>query len=72
MPFELRNFPKGHDGMEFPHFMLWNIHKKKYYNKTFKTRDAAINMAKAAIKFRERKESKVVKKNGKTFILPVN
>lgn len=71
MPFELRSFPKGHDGMEFPHFMLWNIHKKKYYNKTFKSRESAINMAKAAVKFRERKESKVTKKNGKTFILPV-
>ena len=70
MPFELRSYPKGHDGMEFPHFMLWNIHKKKFYNKVFKSRESAITMAKQAIKYREKKESKVVKKNGKTFILP--
>lgn len=71
MPFELRSFPKGHDGMSYPHFMLWNLSKKKYYNKAFKTKEAAINMAKNAIRYREKKESKVIKKNGKTQILPI-
>lgn len=72
MPFRLDYFKEGHEGMNYPHYMLWNIHKKKFYNKVFKSRESAITMAKAAIKFREKKESKVVKKGGKTFILPVN
>jgi len=71
MPFELRSFPKGHAGIDYPHFMLWNLDKKKYYNKSFRSKDAAINMAKNAIRYREKKESKIIKKNGKTRIIPI-
>ena len=70
MPFELRHFPEGHDDKKFDHFMLWNLDKKKYYNKHFRTKQAALNMAQAAIKFREKKESKIVKRGNKTIILP--
>ena len=70
MPFELREFKEGHEGMNYNHFMLWNIDKKKYYKKTFRSRDSAITMAKQAIMYREKKKSKVVKKGKKTFILP--
>jgi hypothetical protein len=71
MPFRLDYFKKGHEGMEYPHYMLYNIHKDKYANKVFKNRDGAINFAKNSIMFREKKKSKVTKKGNKTFILPV-
>ncbi len=51
-------------------FTLFNIHKKKLVAKEFNTKDGAIGFAKNAIRFRERKDSKIVKKDGKTFILP--
>ncbi len=50
--------------------MLYNIHKDKYAKKIFRNKDGAINFAKNAIKFREKKDSKIVKKGNKTFILP--
>lgn len=62
MPFRIDSFPKGHEGMEYPHFMLYNLHKKKYAKKVFKTKQGAINFAKNAIKFREKKDS-IVKGN---------
>ena len=49
---------------------LFNMTKKKYANKNFLTEQGAINFAKNAIRFREKKESKVSKKDGKIFILP--
>lgn len=51
-------------------FVLFNIHKKRLVQKNFNTLDGAIGFAKNAIRFRERKESKVTKKGNKTFILP--
>lgn len=59
MPFRIDSFPKGHDGMNYPHFMLYNLNKKQYAKKVFKTRDSAISFAKNAIRFREKKDSKV-------------
>ena len=70
MPFRLDYFKEGHEGMNYPHYMLWNINKKKYAKKVFRNKDGAINFAKNSIKFREKKDSKVTKKGGKTFILP--
>jgi len=71
MPFRLDYFRKGHAGMEYPHYMLYNIHKDKYAKKVFRNKDGAINFAKNSIMFREKKKSKVTKKGNKTFILPV-
>jgi len=71
MPFRLDYFKKGHAGMEYPHYMLYNIHKDKYAKKVFRNKDGAINFAKNSIMFREKKKSKVTKKGNKTFILPV-
>ena len=71
MPFRLDYFKEGHEGMNYPHYMLWNLTKKKYAKKVFRNKDGAINFAKNSIKFREKKDSKVTKKGGKTFILPV-
>ncbi len=59
MPFRIDSFPKGHDGMAYPHFMLYNLNKKEYAKKVFKTRDSAINFAKNSIRFREKKDSVV-------------
>jgi hypothetical protein len=70
MPFRLDYFPKGHKGMMYSHYMLYNIHKKSYAKKTFKTKEGAINFAKNSIRFREKKPSKIQIKYGKTFILP--
>lgn len=70
MPWRLDFFKKGHEGMDYPHYMLYNIHKDKYAKKIFRNKDGAINFAKNAIKFREKKDSKIVKKGNKTFILP--
>ena len=50
-------------------FTLFNIHKKRLVQKSFKTMDGAIGFAKNAIRFREKKDSKVTKKGNKTFIL---
>ena len=51
-------------------FTLFNIHKKRLVQKTFKTMDGPIGFAKNAIRFREKKSSRVLKRKGKTFILP--
>tara|TARA_A100001391_G_scaffold131142_2_gene90383 strand:- start:970 stop:1167 length:198 start_codon:yes stop_codon:yes gene_type:complete len=52
-------------------FKLFNLTKKEYGKKTFNSLESAISFGKNAIRFRERKKSKVEKKNGKTFILPL-
>lgn len=70
MPFRLDKM-KSMPGMPEPHYHLWNIHKKQYAKKVFKSKEGAIGFAKNAIRFREKKESKVIKKGGKTFIMPV-
>ena len=41
-------------------FKLFNIHKKIYVKKDFKSREGAIGFGKNAIRFREKKDSKVV------------
>ena len=41
-------------------YSLFNIHKKRLVQKTFRSREGAIGFAKNAIRFRERKNSKVV------------
>ena len=51
-------------------FKLFNLTKKQYAKKNFKSIEGAIGFAKNAIRFREKKSSRVLKKNGKTFILP--
>ena len=51
-------------------FKLFNLTKKQYAQKDFKSIEGAIGFAKNAIRFREKKSSRVLKKNGKTFILP--
>lgn len=51
-------------------FLLFNINKKRLVQKVFKSKESAINFGKNSIKFREKKDSKVSLKNGKTFILP--
>lgn len=70
MPFRLDYFKSGHAGQEYAHYMLFNIHKKRIVEKHFKTKQAAINFARNAIRYREKKDSKVIVKNNKTFILP--
>lgn len=52
-------------------FTLFNIHKKRIVQKQFNSMDGAIGFAKNSIRFREKKNSKVTKKNNKTFVLPV-
>ena len=52
-------------------FTLFNIHKKRLVQKTFKTKEGAIGFAKNAIRFREKKNSKVTNKGNKTFVLPI-
>lgn len=52
-------------------FKLFNLTKKLYAKKEFNSLEASINFARNSIRFREKKDSKVSKKNGKTFILPV-
>tara|TARA_A100001391_G_C4982678_1_gene255766 strand:- start:530 stop:721 length:192 start_codon:yes stop_codon:yes gene_type:complete len=51
-------------------FKLFNLTKKEYAKKEFNSMEGAIGFGKNSIRFRERKESKVSKKNGKTFIMP--
>jgi hypothetical protein len=51
-------------------FKLFNMTKKKHADKTFVSAQGAINFAKNAIRFREKKDSKVSTKDGKIFILP--
>jgi hypothetical protein len=72
MPFEIRYFPKGHKGKEFPHYMLYKFESKQMGKRHFKSKESAINSAKQAIKFREKKESKIVKRNNKTYVVPID
>ncbi len=51
-------------------YKLFNLTKKKYANKEFNTETGAINFAKNSIRFREKKDSKITKRNNKIFILP--
>ena len=51
-------------------YKLFNLTKKKYANKEFNTETSAINFAKNSIRFREKKDSKITKRNNKIFILP--
>ena len=53
MPYQLR-FNKLYG------WRLWNLHKKEYAVRSFRTRKAAINSAKAYIAYRERKPSRLV------------
>lgn len=69
MPFRV-DYMKSMKGLKEPHYHLFNMNKKTYAKKVFNTKQGAISFAKNAIKFRERKDSKVVNKGGKTFILP--
>ena len=71
MPFQLKHFKKGHDNMEFPHYMLKNINTGVMVKKAFRTRDGAINFAKNSIRFREKKDSKIVGKGDNVKILLV-
>jgi len=71
MPFRLDYLPKGHNGHQYPHYMLFNLTKKEYAKKHFKNRMGAVNFAKNSIMFREKKKSRVTNKGGKTFIMPV-
>ena len=41
-------------------FKLFNIHKKEYVKKEFNSREGAIGFGKNAIRFREKKKSKIV------------
>jgi hypothetical protein len=52
-------------------YTLFNIHKKRLVQKEFNTLDGAIGFAKNAIRFREKKNSKITKKGNNTFVLPV-
>lgn len=70
MPFRLDYFKGGHAGHMYPHYMLFNTKKKRMISKHFKSKDTAINFARNAIRLTEKKESKVIKRNNKTFILP--
>lgn len=70
MPFRVDKM-KSMKGMPEPHYHLYNLHKKEYAKKIFKTEDSAISFAKNAIRFREKKDSKVSKKGGKTFVMPI-
>lgn len=72
MPFQLIHYKKGHDNMEYPHYMLKNIHTGKMVKKAFRNRDGAINFARNSIRFREKKESKVVGKGDNVKILPID
>ena len=69
MPWRLDKM-KSMPSMPEPHYHLYNLHKKEYAKKVFKSKEGAIGFAKNAIKFREKKDSKVIVKNGKTFIMP--
>ena len=51
-------------------FKLFNLTKKQHAKKSFKSLEGAIGFAKNAIRFREKKSSRVLKRKGKTFILP--
>jgi hypothetical protein len=72
MPFLIKYFPKGHVGVTYPHYMLYKFEKKEMGKRHFKTMESAINSAKQAIKFREKKEAKVVKRGNKTYVVPVD
>lgn len=70
MPFRI-DFMKSMKGESQPHYHLFNLNKKQYAKKYFLTKESAISFAKNAIRFREKKNSKVVNKGGKTFVLPI-
>lgn len=71
MPFRVDKM-KSMPSMPEPHYHLYNLHKKEYAKKIFNTEASAISFAKNAIRFREKKNSKVTKKNGKVFVMPVS
>lgn len=70
MPFRI-DFMKSMKGETEPHYHLYNLHKKEYAKKYFLTKDSAISFAKNAIRFREKKNSKVSTIRGKTFVMPI-
>jgi hypothetical protein len=71
MPFLIKHLPKGHPGHEYEHWMLYNLTKKKLGKQHFKTLQAAINSAKNAIQYREKKKSKVINFKKKKYVIPV-
>tara|TARA_Y100000114_G_C11673364_1_gene284914 strand:+ start:199 stop:426 length:228 start_codon:yes stop_codon:yes gene_type:complete len=71
MPFQIVFGSKGHRGIPYPHYHLYKFEKKEMGKRHFKTKQAAINSAKQAIMFREKKKSKVVQRGGKTYVVPI-
>tara|TARA_Y100001963_G_C6703418_1_gene410660 strand:- start:633 stop:887 length:255 start_codon:yes stop_codon:yes gene_type:complete len=71
MPFQLVHYKKGHDKMEYPHYMLRNINTGVMVKKAFRSKEGAIGFAKNAIRFREKKQSKVIGKGDNVKILPI-
>ena len=59
MPFRIDYFKEGHEGKKFPHYMLFNLTKKEYVKKHFRSKEGAIGFAKNAIRYREKKTSMV-------------
>lgn len=47
MPYEVKKVDQG--------YKLWNISKKEYVNKTFRTRDTAISTGKNYMRYRKEK-----------------
>ena len=41
MPYKVINYPKGHNQMKFPHYMIQNLNTKKMLGKVFKTKPQA-------------------------------
>ena len=41
MPYKIINYPKGHNQMKFPHYMIQNLNTKKMLGKVFKTKPEA-------------------------------
>jgi hypothetical protein len=41
MPYKIINYPKGHNKMKYPHYMLQNLNTKKMLGKVFKTKPEA-------------------------------
>lgn len=72
MPFQLVHYKKGHKNQEYPHYMLRNINTGVMVKKHFRSRDGAIGFAKNSIRFREKKDSKIVGKGDNVKILPIN
>ena len=67
MPFRIDYFKEGHQGINKPHYMLFNLTKKEYVKKHFNSKEGAIGFGKNAIRYREKTKSKVVKNK----ILPI-